>query len=185
MCIRDRAWPKVRIVFRGDSGFCRWRLLSWCERHDVGYLVGIAKNARLEAKIAADMDSAAACHRDTAQKVRWFRAFQYAARSWDRPRCVIAKIEHLEKGSNPRFVVTNLPGLAQRLYEEIYCARGEMENRIKEQQLGLFADRTSSHYWWANQLRLLLFRNKFAANAEESGAVAGEMTAETAILQLQ
>ena len=151
-----QAWPKVRIVFRGDSGFCRWRLLSWCERHDVGYLVGIAKNARLEAKIAADMDSAAACHRDTAQKVRWFRAFQYAARSWDRPRCVIAKIEHLEKGSNPRFVVTNLPGLAQRLYEEIYCARGEMENRIKEQQLGLFADRTSSHYWWANQLRLLL-----------------------------
>ena len=151
-----QAWPQVRIIFRGDSGFCRWRMLAWCERHDVGYIVGMATNARLERTIAADMDSAAACQRDTGQKVRWFRAFQYGARSWDRKRCIIAKIEHLEKGPNPRFVVTNLPGLARRLYEDLYCARGEMENRIKEQQLGLFADRTSSHYWWANQLRLLL-----------------------------
>ena len=151
-----QAWPKVRMIFRGDSGFCRWRMLAWCERHNVGYIVGIAKNARLEAKIARDMERAAACHRDTGQKVRWFRAFPYGARSWDRPRCIVAKIEHLDQGPNPRFVVTNLPGLAQRLYEKLYCARGEMENRIKEQQLGLFADRTSSHYWWANQFRLLL-----------------------------
>ena len=151
-----QAWPKVRIIFRGDSGFCRWRMLAWCERHQVGYIVGIATNARLQRLVAPDVERAAECYRQTGQRVRWFKVFEYGAKSWDRKRGIIAKIEHLEKGSNPRFVVTNLTGLAQRLYESVYCARGEMENRIKEQQLGLFADRTSSHTWWSNQFRLLL-----------------------------
>ncbi|MCG8026299.1 MAG: IS1380 family transposase, partial [Candidatus Thiodiazotropha endolucinida] len=123
-----QTWPKVRIIFRGDSGFCRWRMLAWCERHDVGYIVGIAKNSRLEAKVAQDMQDAAACYQETRHKVRWFKTLYYSARSWDRPRCIIAKIEHLDKGPNPRFVVTNLPGLAKRLYEKVYCGRGEMEN---------------------------------------------------------
>ena len=148
-------WPKVRIVFRGDSGFCRHRMLSWCERHDVGYIVGIAKNARLEALSAALQREAAQHFDDHATKVRWFSEFYYAAKTWSRRRRVIAKIEHTEKGANPRFVVTNLEGEPEALYDTLYCARGDMENRIKEQQLDLFADRTSCHKWWPNQLRVL------------------------------
>jgi hypothetical protein len=149
-------WPGVKIVFRGDSGFCRWKLLHWCERHAVHYIVGLAQNARLRAGIASPLARAEAEHRRTKEKVRLFTDLDYAAATWDKPRRVIAKAEHTEKGSNPRFVVTNLAGDAQALYDEVYCARGEMENRIKEQQLGLFADRTSCHDWWANQFRLLL-----------------------------
>jgi len=148
-------WPKVRIVFRGDSGFCRHRMLSWCERNNVGYIVGIAKNTRLEA-LSAVLQHAAALHFDTHDtKVRWFTEFYYGARTWSRRRRIIAKIEHTEKGANPRFVVTNLEGEPEALYDTLYCARGDMENRIKEQQLHLFADRTSCHKWWPNQLRLL------------------------------
>jgi hypothetical protein len=95
-------------------------------------------------------------HRELGEKVRSFTHFRYAAKSWDRERRVVAKIEHTDKGANPRFIVTNLEGDPRELYERVYCARGEMENRIKEQQLGLFADRTSCHAWWANQFRLLL-----------------------------
>jgi len=151
-----RAWPKVRIVFRGDAGFCRWRLLAWCERNDVGYIVGLAKNKRLNAQTAALQCKAQDQYAASKEKVRWFTEFPYAAGSWDRERRVIAKIEHTEQGINPRYVVTNLEGGAQALYDTLYCARGEMENRIKEQQLDLFADRTSCHRWWPNQFRLLL-----------------------------
>ena len=149
-------WPEVKIIFRGDSGFCRWKMLRWCERHGVRYIVGLAKNARLKAMLAPQLAQAEAEHQRTKQKVRLFSDLDYAAGSWDVPRRVIAKAEHTGQGSNPRFVVTNLEGGAQVLYVEVYCARGEMENRIKEQQLGLFADRTSCRRWWANQFRLLL-----------------------------
>lgn len=150
------AWPEVRIIFRGDSGFCRRRMLAWCERHDVGYIIGIARNARLVEDIEVHLDYAARVHERIQEKVRWFTECRYAAGSWSQARRVIAKIEHTDKGANPRFVVTNLTGDAETLYTELYCARGDMENRIKEQQLGLFADRTSCHAWWPNQFRLLL-----------------------------
>jgi len=150
------AWPGVKIIFRGDSGFCRWKMLRWGERHGVDYLVGLAKNSRLLALAAESMQSAAAQFENTQEKQRLFGWLDYAADTWDRERRVIAKAEHRAQGANPRFVVTSLAGDAQALYDDIYCARGEMENRIKEQQLGLFADRTSCHGWWANQFRLLL-----------------------------
>jgi hypothetical protein len=150
------AWPKVKILFRGDSGFCRWKMLRWCERHGVDYIVGLAKNPRLLALADRLRQSAAAQFESTKEKQRHFGCIEYAAASWDRARRVIAKAEHNAQGANPRFVVTSLEGDAQQLYDELYCARGEMENRIKEQQLGLFADRTSCHGWWANQFRLLL-----------------------------
>jgi len=151
-----QVWPQVKIIFRGDSGFCRWRLLRWAETHQVHYIVGLAKNARVLALARRLMAQAQAGYRRQAQKQRLFGEVKYAAQTWDQERRVIVKAEHTDKGSNPRFVVTNLPGEAQALYDELYCARGEMENRIKEQQLGLFADRTSCHGWWANQFRLLL-----------------------------
>ena len=151
-----QAWPKVRIVLRADSGFCRWRMLRWCERHNVDYIVGIAKNARLDRLSAPLHGEAAAAFEAKGTKVRRFTDFPYAANSWDRARRIIARIEHGDKGANPRYVVTNVAGEAKRLYDKLYCARGDMENRIKEQQLDMFADRTSCHRWWPNQLRLLL-----------------------------
>ncbi len=151
-----QAWPGVRIIFRGDSGFCRWKLLRWCERHGVDYIVGLAKNARLN-ELSGELQAQAAAEVEkTGEKVRWFAEFKYGARTWDRPRRVIAKIEHSHRGANPRYIVTSLPGDPQTLYERLYCARGDMENRIKENQLDLFADRTSCHAWWPNQFRLLL-----------------------------
>ena len=149
-------WPNTKIVFRGDSGFCRWKTLRWCDRNGVGYIVGLAKNARLQRFARRTAVTARWRHHRTGCKQRLFESFEYAAGSWDRVRRVIAKAEHSDKGSNPRFVVTNLPGDPQWLYDELYCRRGEMENRIKEQQLCLFADRTSCHAFAANQFRLLL-----------------------------
>ena len=140
-----QAWPAVRIIFRGDSGFCRWKLLRWCERHGVDYIVGLAKNERLNALTAAHRREAAAEVAETGEKVRRFTELVYGARPWDRPRRVIAKIEHSRRGANPRYTVTSLAGDPQALYERLYCARGDMENRIKENQLDLFADRTSCH----------------------------------------
>lgn len=150
-------WPEVKITLRGDSGFCREELMSWCDAHRVDYVLGLAKNERLKAEIAGEMEQAAQQYARTGQAARVFKEFTYQTRqSWSRARRVIAKAEHLEKGSNPRFVVTSLPPEAweaRRLYEELYCARGEMENRIKE-QLSLFADRTSTAFLRSNQTRL-------------------------------
>ena len=149
-------WPEVKILFRGDSGFCRWKLLRWCEKHGVNYLVGLAKNARLARLAQPLIDQAEAAFVASQEKQRLFGWLEYKAQSWDKKRRVILKAEHTDQGKNPRYLVTNLEGEARSLYEETYCARGEMENRIKEQQLGLFADRTSCQGWWANQFRLLL-----------------------------
>jgi hypothetical protein len=131
-------------------------MLSWCERHAVDYIVGIAQNKRLNALTAPLQLDAKDCHAALGSKVRWFTDIRYAAGSWNYERRVIAKIEHTDRGSNPRYVVTSLSGDGETLYDKLYCARGEMENRIKEQQLDLFADRTSCHCWWPNQFRLLL-----------------------------
>ncbi len=150
-----QAWPQVRITFRGDSGFCRWRMLRWCEDHDVGYIIGLAKNERLLEKAGALMRVAKERFEKDAQHQRNFGQVAYAASTWDRLRQVIIKAEHSAKGANPRFLVTNLEGVPQDLYEKLYCARGDMENKIK-QQFQLFSDRTSCHAWWANQFRLLL-----------------------------
>ena len=151
-----QAWPNVRIIVRGDSGFCRWKMMRWCERHDVHYIVGVAKNAVLLREADSWIRQAKEAFEATHQKQRLFAEIHYAAETWDKPRRVIAKAEHLADGPNTRFVVTNLKGDPQELYDRVYCARGEMENRIKEQQLGLFADRTSCHRFHANQFRLLL-----------------------------
>ena len=150
------AWPAVKITIRGDSGFCRWRLMRWCDSRGIGYVIGLAKNKVLERAARDEIDRAERQFRRTGQPQRVFGSFSYAAGSWDRTRRVIAKAEHTAQGPNPRFVVVNVPGDPQELYEDVYCQRGEMENRIKEQQLGLFADRTSCHRFLANQFRLLL-----------------------------
>lgn len=155
--IRAR-WPKTRIVIRGDSGFCREPIMRWCEDHDVWYVLGMARNVRVVRAIAGQMREAREQHQRTGKAARCFRDFDYRTRkSWSCRRRVIGKAEYLAKGPNPRFVVTNLPAYragAQHLYEKLYCVRGDMENRIKEQQLGLFADRTSAVTMRANQLRL-------------------------------
>jgi hypothetical protein len=151
------AWPLVRIVVRGDSGFCREELMAWCEANRVDYLLGLAKNERLKVEIKKQLEEAKAQYQETGRAARLFKEFLYQTRkSWSCARRVVAKAEHLEKGENPRFVVTSLRGeewSARALYEERYCARGDMENRIKE-QLMLFSDRTSTHYLRSNQLRL-------------------------------
>ena len=151
-----QAWPNVRIIVRGDSGFCRWQLMRWCDSNGVGYIFGLAKNSRLLEMASVWLHQARTCWELTGEPQRLFGSFAYAAHSWDRQRRVIVKAEHGPQGDNPRFVVTNLPGNPRGLYEVLYCERGEMENRIKEQQLWLFADRTSCHRFVANQFRLLL-----------------------------
>jgi len=151
-----RAWPNVRITVRGDSGFCRWKMMRWCERHNVCYIFGVAKNDVLLRQADGWIRQAKEAFDATHQKQRLFAEIHYAAETWHKPRHVIVKAEHLSEGPNARFVVTNLPGEPQELYDKVYCARGEMENRIKEQQLGLFADRTSCHRFLANQFRMLL-----------------------------
>ena len=151
-----KAWPTVRIIVRGDSGFCRRRMLAWCERNDVGYCVGLAKNKRLNRMTEAQRARLARQFALSQVKQREFAELRYGARTWNTERRVIARLEHMDKGDNPRYIVTNLEGAPRALYEDLYCARGEMENRIKEAQLGLFADRTSCQYFVANQFRLLL-----------------------------
>jgi hypothetical protein len=152
------SWPQTQIIVRGDSGFCREALMGWCEAHEVDYVFGIAKNSRLKAAIAVEMAQARAQYEASGEAARVFKDFRYRTRkSWSCERRVIGKAEHLAKGENPRFVVTSLSVdqmAAQAVYEQLYCARGDMENRIKEQQLALFADRTSTHEMRANQLRL-------------------------------
>jgi hypothetical protein len=155
-----RRWLKVRIIVRGDSGFCRENLMSWCETNRVDFVLGLAKNARLVRIVGKELHEAKAQFEATGLPAREFKDFMYRTRkSWRCERRVVGKAEHLSKGANPRFVVTSLPAEkldARALYEDVYCARGEMENRIKEQQLCLFADRTSCATMRANQLRLWL-----------------------------
>jgi len=150
-------WPEVRIVLRADSGFCREELMAWCEHHRVDYLFGLARNQRLRKIIGADMHQAHLQHQATGKAARVFTEFDYQTRkSWSLSRRVVAKAEYLVKAENPRFVVTSLSAAqwaAQQLYETLYCARGEMENRIQE-QMCLFADRLSTDEMQGNQLRL-------------------------------
>ena len=157
--IRSR-WPVVDIWLRADSGFCREELMAWCEAHKVHYVFGLARNNRLEASISSELTEACVKARESGQAQRIFKELRYQTlKTWSRERRVVAKAEHLPKGANPRFVVTSLSSddfEAKELYETVYCARGEMENRIKECQLDLFADRTSTASLEANQLRLWL-----------------------------
>ena len=151
-------WPDVEVILRADCGFCRPRILRWCEKAGVGYVVGLPSNQRLAALAAPVAGAAQALHRLDGDGQRLFHDFMYAAGTWPRERRVVVKAEHTDLGANTRFVVTNLD-LAddpQGLYDGMYCERGEMENRIKDQQLGLFADRASSSDFHANQLRLML-----------------------------
>lgn len=154
-----RVWPHVRIVIRGDSGFCREAIMRWCEEHNVDFILGLAKNKRLNRMLGRELQQAKELFQQTGESARVFKDFEYQTRkSWSRKRRVVGKAEHLAQGANPRFVVTSLSAGradARTLYEVRYCARGEMENRIKEQQLYLFADRTSTHGMRSNQLRLL------------------------------
>jgi hypothetical protein len=154
------SWPQVRIILRADSGFCRDKIMSWCEANRVDYVFGLAKNQRLVRAIGAELQQARREFEQTGKPARVFRELQYQTRkTWSRKRRVVAKAEHLAKGANPRFVVTSITPeqiAARELYEDFYCARGEMENRIKEQQLWLFADRTSTAYLRSNQIRLYL-----------------------------
>jgi len=154
--IRAR-WPKTRIILRADSGFCREELLTWCENSDVDYVFGFARNKRLRRIIGRAMQEAKQEHQRTGKPARVFCEFTYRTKkSWSQARRVIAKAEQIEGKENPRYLVTSVDAQdwpAQKLYEQLYCARGEMENRIKE-QLSLFADRLSTETLRANQLRL-------------------------------
>ena len=152
-------WPETAVIIRGDSGFCREKIMSWCEGEaGVDYIFGLAKNSRLTKMIEEELDGARLLYEESGKRERIFKELRYKTlKSWNRQRRVVAKAEHLPKGANPRFVVTSLSPErfeARALYEDLYCARGEMENRIKEQQLCMFADRTSSNTIRANQLRL-------------------------------
>lgn len=153
-----QTWPDVAITIRADSGFCREPIMAWCEAEGVDYVLGLAQNTRLKAVIAAEQEQARVEFERTKQAARVFADLRYRTlETWSRERRVVAKAEHLAKGANPRFVVTSLKSdgrATQALYEEDYCGRGEMENRIKEQQLHLFADRTSAATMRANQVRL-------------------------------
>ncbi len=153
------AWPTTSIMIRADSGFCRESILSWCEQHEVHYVLGLARNPRLAGMIERSLEDAAVLHALTDRPARFFRELRYRTLdSWSRTRRVVAKAEHLDKGSNPRFIVTSKPVTeidGKTLYEQVYCARGDMENRIKEQQNYLFADRTSAATMRANRHRLL------------------------------
>jgi hypothetical protein len=153
--IRAR-WLKTRILLRADSGFTREALMAWCEANGVDYVFGLARNDRLVAEIAAELAAAAEQSRRIAKPARRFKDFRWTTQdSWSQRRRVITKAEWTQNETNPRFIVTSLgQAEARHLYEKVYCARGEMENRIKEQQLDLFADRTSAKTMRANQLRL-------------------------------
>jgi hypothetical protein len=157
------AWPATKIILRGDSGFCRNQLMSWCENNGVDFVFGLARNQRLRKIIGAQMHAATQQWNQTGKPARVFSEFGYQTKKtkkggWDRERRVVSKAEHIDGKENPRFVVTSLTGetwAAQALYEELYCARGDMENRIKE-QFSLFADRVSTETMRANQMRLYL-----------------------------
>src|SRR5947207_4903586 len=154
-----KKWRRVPILVRGDSGFCRDAIMTWCERQGIDYVFGLAKNPRLLKEIEPELKKAEAESTKTGVMARIYKSFRYQTleHTWTRTRSVVPKAEHLNRGSNPRFIVTSLPQKwfpGAVVYEAVYCARGDMENRIKEQQLGLFADRTSTGTMRGNQLRL-------------------------------
>jgi hypothetical protein len=151
-----QAWPNVRLIVRADSGFCRPAALRRFDQWGVHYIIGVQKNSALLDRVALAELALAQQHQDQGGKHRLIGEFDYAARTWDRERRVIARLEHDARGPNPRFVVTSLQGDPTALYEQLYCARGEAENRIKEAQIDLFGRRASCHKFAANQLRLLL-----------------------------
>jgi hypothetical protein len=151
-----RAWPNTRFIVRGDSGFCRRRLLQWCERAGVGYVIGLARNARLHAAVELAEAALADAYGASGVKQRLIGEFSYAAKSWSHERRVITRLEYGHQGTNPRFIVTNIEADAIQLYDQLYCQRGEAENRIKEAQLDLFGTRASCSRFIANQFRLLL-----------------------------
>ena len=156
--VRKR-WSRTKILVRADSGFCRDPFLDWCERNGVDYVIGLARNARLEAEIEDHLLDAEELCEGLGKKIALFPRFMWSTLgTWSRKRRVIGKAEVSKRGRNPRFIVTSLPcdsiDEAKRIYREVYCQRGEMENRIKEQQLCLFADRTSAQTMQANQIRL-------------------------------
>ncbi len=152
------SWPQTRIIVRGDGGLCRDDLMDGCETHGIDYVLGMPKNSRLKIILGDEMAQAKSLYKATDNAARVFKDFRYQTRtSWSCERRVVGKAEHLAKGENPRSVVTLLSpedGDARCLYEDLYCGRGDMENRIKEQQMALFADRTSTHEMRSNQLRL-------------------------------
>jgi hypothetical protein len=148
-------WPGTRFIVRGDSGFCRQLLIRWCERKDVGYVIGLSKNARLN-EIVKDWErSLENEYKATGEKQRGIHEFTYGAKSWNIERRIVTRLEFGAMGNNPRFVVTNMNMPAEALYDELYCKRGEAENRIKETQLDLFGTRTSCHKFISNWLRVL------------------------------
>ena len=150
-----QAWPEVRIIVRGDSGFCRQRLIRWCERKEVGYVIGVAKNARLGRIVQGWEGELERGYQQSQEKQRAIHEFTYAAESWDRERRIVTRLEFGSQGNNPRFIVSNLDLPADTLYDALYCQRGEAENRIKETQFDLFGTRTSCHKFLANWLRIL------------------------------
>lgn len=149
-------WPDVKIIFRADSGFCRHHLMDFCDEHDIGYIIGIGKNPRLRKKSKSLLKMAKYRFEALNEKLRLFGEFQYGAESWKYERRIIAKLECSDEGISSRFLVTNITGNCQDLYENLYCARGEAENRIKAQQMDLFSDRTSCTKWFPNQFRILM-----------------------------
>jgi hypothetical protein len=151
-----QAFPGARFIVRGDSGFCRQRLIRWCERNEVGYVMGVAKNARLGKIVKPWETELEQKYQQGKEKQRAIHEFSYAAESWNRQRRIVTRLEFGSQGNNPRFIVSNLDLPADTLYDECYCQRGEAENRIKETQLDLFGTRTSCHKFLANWLRILL-----------------------------
>ena len=151
-----KKWPDVRIIVRGDSGFCIPSIMYHLEKEAVFYTFGLAKNAKLLWHLEDQIKRAERQFRATKEGQKIFTSFNYAADSWNSPRKIIGKAGHNENGKNPRFVATNLPYGPRKTYEQLYCGRCDMENRIKEKKLDLFSDRTSCRLWWANQFRVLL-----------------------------
>ena len=154
--LRQKPGPRCELIVRADSGFCRPKALRRMDRWGVDYIIGVQKNEALLHHVHLAALALAEQQREQGGKLRMIGEFRYAARTWDRQRRVIARLEHDDRGANPRFVVTSLQGNARVLYEKLYCGRGEAENRIKEAQLDLFGRRASCHRFASNQLRLLL-----------------------------
>jgi hypothetical protein len=150
-----QAWPDINIVFRGDGGFCRDKMLLWCERKGIEFMTGMPKNNRLMVPVKKDVAQAKLDFEKTGEPQRRFVRFEYAAKKWKVKRVMVARIEYNHFGESVRFVTTNIKGYSRRLYEDLYCCRGDMENKIKQQKLDLFSDRTSCHLFISNQIRLL------------------------------